>query len=548
MDTIIDGDVASARAADWHSIEWASTTCAVRRLQTRIAKAAKNEEWRKVARLQRLLVRSTSAKALAVRRVTENQGRKTPGVDRVVWSTPDLKWKAITQLVSKGYRAKPLRRVHIPKANGGLRPLGIPTMKDRAMQALHWLALDPVAETRGDRNSYGFRAGRSTADAIAQCHNALSRGSSPQWVLEGDIKGCFDNISHDWLMRNVPMDRHMLSQWLKAGYMQDRKLFPTLAGTPQGGIISPVLANLVLDGMEGLLKGSLPRRAKVNFIRYADDFVVTAASKELLEDKVRPLVADFLRARGLTLSDSKTRITHVADGFDFLGWNVRKFGTFLRIVPSKQNTAAFQAKVKDKLRALRGAKQDEVLFALNPIIRGWGNYHRVVHASRPFAKLDHLLHHAVWQWAVRRHPTKGRRWIKRRYYGRSVSRDWLFQVGPSSLVRLSALRVGGYIKVRADANPYDPANEDYFDERLTRRMKDSLAGRRKLYWLWKKQEGRCPQCQEAITKKTGWHVHHVIWRVFGGSDQLSNLQLLHPNCHAQLHASAGKGYAAARSS
>ncbi len=540
MDTITDGDVASSGTSSWHAIDWASTTCTVRRLQTRIAKAAKDENWRQVTRLQRLLVRSTAAKAVAVRRVTENQGRKTPGVDRVVWSTPAAKWSAVTSLDSRGYRAKPLRRIHIPKASGGLRPLGIPTMKDRAMQALYWLALDPVAETRGDRNSYGFRSGRSTADAIAQCHNALSRSNSPQWILEGDIKGCFDNISHEWLMRNVPIHRRMLSQWLKAGFMEDRKLFPTDAGTPQGGIISPVLANLVLDGMEELLKNNLPRRAKCNFVRYADDFVITAASKELLENKIRPMVAGFLKERGLTLSETKTRITHVSEGFDFLGWNVRKFGTFLRIAPSKQNATAFRKKVKAKLCKLRGESQDKVLFAINPVIRGWGNYHRVAHASRPFAKMDHLIHHAVWQWATRRHPTKGRRWIKRRYYRRNVSRDWLFGTESLSLVRLSTIKVGGYTKVRSDANPYDPADEDYFDERLNRRMKSSLQGRRRLYWLWNRQGGKCPECQGMITKKTGWHVHHVVWRVFGGSDALTNLQMLHPTCHERLHARARK--------
>jgi group II intron reverse transcriptase/maturase len=309
-------------------------------LQTHIAKAANVEDWRRVSRLQKLLVRSTTAKAVAVRRVTENQGRKTPGVDGVTWSTPSAKREAMDTLESRGYRPKPLRRIHIPKANGGKRPLGIPTMRDRAMLALYWLALDPVAETRGNANSYGFRSGRSTADAVVQCHNALSRAHSPQWVLEGDIRGCFDNISHDWLVRNVPMDRNVLSKWLKAGFVEDRKLFPTDAGTPQGGIISPTLANLVLDGMERMLD-SLPRRAKVNFIRYADDFVVTADRKELLETRIKPMIAEFLKERGLMLSDSKTKITHIADGFDFLGWNVRKFKQFLRVVPSDKNAAAF---------------------------------------------------------------------------------------------------------------------------------------------------------------------------------------------------------------
>jgi RNA-directed DNA polymerase len=540
MDAVSNSDVASAFADDWHTIPWAKSFQNVRRLQTRIAKAAKDNDWRRLTRLQKLLVRSTTAKAVAVRRVTENQGRKTPGVDGVTWPTPNDKWQAMATLKTRGYRPKPLRRIHIPKTSGGKRPLGIPTMKDRAMQALHWLALDPIAETLGDVNSYGFRQGRSTADAIAQCHNALSRAHSPEWVLEGDIKGCFDNISHEWLEKHVPMDKRTLLKWLKAGFVENGRLFPSESGTPQGGIISPTLANLVLDGMERLLHENLPRRAKVNFIRYADDFVVTAASKELLETRVKPLIAGFLAERGLTLSDTKTKITHISEGFNFLGWQVRKFKQFLRIVPSTKNAAAFYDKIRTRLRTLRAVKQDDVIFALNPIIRGWGNYHRIVHASRTFAKMDHLIFRALWRWSLRRHPMKGHRWIKKRYFRSNSSRDWLFQTDVSSLARLSMFHVGGYVKVRADANPYDPQYEEYFDERLARRMKASLVGRRKLHWLWNKQEGCCPVCAQKITKTTGWNIHHTVWKVFGGTDRLSNLQLLHPTCHVQLHVRAKK--------
>lgn len=541
MDTIIDGDVASARTNDWHSIDWKATTRAVRRLQTRIAKAARDGDNRRLARLQMLLVRSTAAKEVAVRRVTENQGRKTPGVDGVVWSSPEAKAKAVQSLSSRNYKAKPLRRVLIPKASGGTRPLGIPTMYDRSMQALHWLALDPVAETLGDTNSYGFRSHRSTADALMQCQNALNRSHSPAWVLEGDIKGCFDNISHEWLLTHIPINGKVLKQWLKAGYVEQKRLFPTEAGTPQGGIISPVLANMVLDGMEALLKENLPRRAKINFIRYADDFVVTAASKELLEQKVLPLISGFLRERGLSLSQRKTKITHISEGFDFLGWNVKKLGSFLRTAPSKRNTAAFLEKVRGTLKRLRGAKQDTVIRALNPVVRGWGNYHRVAHASRVFAKVDHQIHKATWQWSTRRHSAKGRRWIKARYYHRSGSRDWLFKGEAVTLARLSTIKVGGYVKFKSDQNPYDPRCEVYFDKRLDRRMQESLAGRRKLLWLWTKQDGKCPQCSRKITKTTGWNVHHVVWRTHGGTDKTQNLALLHPNCHRQLHACAKHG-------
>ena len=263
---------------DWHAIDWRAVNQNVRRLQARIVKAEQEGRRGKVKALQRLLTRSFSGKALAVRRVTENQGKRTAGVDGLTWDTPEQKASAIHALRQRGYQPRPLRRVYIPKKNGKKRPLGIPTMRDRAMQALYLLALAPIAEVRADPNSYGFRPERSTADAIAQCFKALAKANSPEWVLEGDIKSCFDRISHDWLLAHIPMEQAVLRAWLKAGFMEQHVLYPTEEGTPQGGIISPTLANLALDGLERLLRAHFPKReagrnAKVNLIRYADDFV-----------------------------------------------------------------------------------------------------------------------------------------------------------------------------------------------------------------------------------------------------------------------------------
>jgi RNA-directed DNA polymerase len=271
----------SSEAAEWHAIDWPAIHRNVRRLQVRIVKAVKEGRWGKVRALQRLLTHSYSGKVLAVRRVTENQGKKTPGVDRVIWDTPEKKMRAVQRLKRRGYQPRPLRRVYIPKSDGvTMRPLGIPTMKDRAQQALHLLALDPVVETTADHNSYGFRQQRSCADAIGQCFNTLSK-DNPQWILEGDIKSCFDRISHDWLLAHVPMDRAIVRKWLKAGYLDKHVLHETSEGTPQGGIISPALANCALDGLERLLKEKFPtskpllslggKSPCVNLIRYADD-------------------------------------------------------------------------------------------------------------------------------------------------------------------------------------------------------------------------------------------------------------------------------------
>ena len=536
-----DCDVASTNWTHWHGIPWQDAHQVVGRLQARIARAAKAGDWRNVRRLQRLLTRSLSAKALAVKRVTENQGRKTPGIDRQTWSTPDEKWQAVGTLHHKGYKPKPMRRVYIPKANGDRRPLGIPTMRDRAMQALHLLALDPTAETTGDSHSYGFRRERSTADAIEQVRNALGRKHSPKWVLEGDIKGCFDNIDHEWLLAHVPMDKGVLRKWLKAGYFEGNTLFPTESGTPQGGIISPVLANLALDGLQSKLAELFrtvreARAAKVNFVRYADDFIITGTSRELLEERVKPLVQEFMRERGLELSEKKTLITQVTDGFDFLGWTVRWQGRMLLTRPSGKNAKNFLEKVRGTLREMRTAGQADVIDKLNPVLRGWANYHRSQMATRTFAKTDHRIWQALWRWARRRHPNKGERWIKARYFRRIDGRDWRFAEKDKALATLTSFTKKPHVKIDGSRNPYNPEDEDYFDARLARKMASDLKARRKLAWLWYWQEGLCPCCNQKITKATGWHIHHVVKRSNGGSEQMSNLQLLHPNCHRQHHA------------
>ena len=434
-----------------------------------------------------MLTCSFSGKALAVKRVTENQGKRTPGVDNVSWNTPAAKFKATASLCRRGYRPLPLRRIYIPKANGKLRPLGIPTMKDRAMQALHLQALEPIAETTADPNSYGFRPKRSTADALQQCFNTLGRGCSAQWVLEGDIKGCFDHISHEWMLRNVPTDKKVLRQWLEAGYVENRILFPTEAGTPQGGIISPTLANMTLDGLEKLLAANFPRKGKrngrsfkVNLVRYADDFIITGDSKELLENEVRPLVEGFLKERGLTLSAEKTRITRIDEGFDFLGQNLRKFDGKPLVKPSKKNTQAFLEKVRGIISANKAVSQIALIKLLNPVIRGWANYHQHAAAKATFDRVDHEIWKSLWQWARRRHPKKSRDWVKKHCFPHLLNRAWTFasatgeylSYGRPIWVRLAYAgdtKIRRYVKIRKEANPFDPQYADYFEERTFQR-------------------------------------------------------------------------------
>jgi RNA-directed DNA polymerase len=480
----------------WEALNWRNIEDEVRRLQVRIVKAVQEGRWNKAKALQRLLTHSASGKLLAIRRVTENDGKNTPGVDKELWDSPQRKLAAATSLTARGYQPKPLWRTYIPKSNGKLRPLGIPTMRDRAMQALHLLALDPIAETTADHASYGFRQARSCADAIERCFGTFSR-ANPAWILEGDIKGCFDNISHQWLLDHVPMDKSILRKWLKSGYLEKQVFYDTISGTPQGGIISPVLANLALDGLELRLREAFPDRGKgsergkaaqVHLIRYADDFIITGHSSELLETKVKPIVESFLQGRGLELSPEKTSITHLTEGFDFLGQNVRRYPNGkLLIKPSRRSVRSLLVRVKEIIRNHLSGTAHRLIMQLNPVIRGWANYHRHVVSKRIFGRIDELIFRLLWRWARHRHSRKGHRWIKNKYFERVGNRDWWF-FGESleqedrfvhlRLFHASSVRIVRHVQVKSDVNPYDRRWATYLVQRTRRRSTPTVSKRR----------------------------------------------------------------------
>src|SRR5262245_2087970 len=539
-------------APGWHGIDWRAVWRNVRRLQARIVKALQVNRWGKVQALVHLLTHSFSGRAAAVLRVTENQGAKTPGVDQEVWDSPDKKATAWPALRPRGYQPQPLRRVHIPKSNGTKRPLGIPTMRDRAMQALYLLGLDPIAETTGDPHSYGFRTGRCCADALQRCFQVLCHRTSAAWVLEGDITSCFDRISHDWLLAHVPMNRVILRKWLQAGFLEKGVWNATTEGTPQGGIISPVLANLTLDGLDQRLRARFAatrpqqRRCKVHLVRYADDFVITGSSRELLEQEVLPVVRQFLTERGLELSAAKTRLTHRADGFDFLGQNVRSQGGKLLLRPSRPSVRRFLTKVREIIRHSGTLTAGQLIVRLNPVIRGCAAYHRHACSSTTVFHLDRALFQSLWCWARRRHRHRSAGWLLQTYSGGTHGGRWAFRgdvldqdggTEPVSLFWLTDMPLRRHVALRAGVNPYDPTWEPYFEQRLQTRLLGSLQGRRRVRTLWLCQEGRCPVCGQPLELDRGWHLHHQQWRVYGGDDLLDNLCLVHPNCHRQVHAS-----------
>lgn len=535
-------------ATCWEAIDWQKALAYVKKLQVRIVKAQKEGHYSKVKSLQWLLTHSFYAKALAVKRVTSNQGKRTSGVDHELWLTPQAKFNAISKLNRRGYHPQPLRRHYIPKKNGKMRPLGIPTMTDRAMQTLYKFSLEPIAGTYADPNSYGFRIGRSTHDAIEQCFTDLNKGKSPEWILEGDIKGCFDHISHEWLLENIPMDTQILEKWLKCGYVETRKLFPTDEGAPQGGTISPTLMNMTLDGLERLLQERLPTRQKVNgrthfnklnFVRYADDFIITGESPEFLRDKVLPIVKEFLTERGLQLSEEKTVITHIEDGFDFLGKNIRKYNGKLLIKPSKTSVKSFLEKVRSIIKGNKSTKQETLIRKLNPVIRGWVNNQRYVVSSKVFSRVDYEIYKCLWQWAKRRHKKKSHKWIAQKYWHHIGSRQWTFSVpyenqsteGEPLYCKLeyaTDTKIIRFKKIVAEANPFDECWTDYFEEREGEKLLNSTKGREKLLTIWRRQHRRCPVCGDLITSETGFKVHTPA-----GKNSLKIM--VHKECHEEIH-------------
>lgn len=534
----------------WSDVNWTAAEANVRHIQNRIFRAAAAGEQAKVKNLQKLLVRSMSAKLKGIRQVTqENGGKHTSGVDGVVCNTPESRLALLKDgLNLQGYKPKPVRRVHIPKSGGKLRPLGIPTVRDRVMQAIVKMALEPEWESRFEANSYGFRPGRSCHDAIAAIHTTLNQKGSSKWVLDADISGCFDNINHDALLQRLPVFTTVIRRWLKAGVVEFGKLAPSETGTPQGGVISPLLANIALNGMERLfgaerVDGSqvLPAQRRkmdrgINLIRYADDFVVAAPSQEVLEAYVIPKVEVFLAGRGLQLSEAKTRIVHVDDGFNFLGFEVRRMGRTLLARPQKAKVLGHLAQLKAYLNTNKQTPVTKVIADLGPRIRGWAYYYRHCAASETFTYASHRVWTLLWAWAKRRHPNKPSKWVKARYF-----RDdgyWTLIDGTAQLYRHNATPITRFTKVVGRSSPMNPAQRDYWDQRKQRSMAREAYRKSRLAML-RAQANTCGLCHVAFWPGDLIDDHHIVRKHEGGSNDLANRMLAHRWCHHAHHQRTG---------
>ena len=556
-------------AMRWEDINWVEVEEYVFKLQTKIYKASKDNDVKQLRRLQDTLIQSWRARSLAVRRVTmDNTGKDTPGVDGIKSLKPKERVSLIQRLKRnlKGKNAKPLRRVHIPKpGRKEKRPLGIPTIEDRALQALYKIILEPEWEARFEENSYGFRPGRSCQDAIEAIFNQIRY--KPKYVLDADISKCFDKINHEKLLDKLdtkPSYHRQIKSWLKSGIIDNRTLFPTIEGTPQGGVISPLLANIALHGLEQevkeyvakrknwnpKVKGRRDKRKSVSLIRYADDFVIMHEDIEVLRE-VKELVENKLGEYGLTLNENKTRVVHTLEefegnkpGFDFLGFNIRQWevgkhssgkGTSKQLLghktviqPSDKSINKHYESIKDTVNRLQAVTQEELIAILNPKIRGWSNYFMYSDRDKARQTLRFKVHRLLMSWAKKRHSNKTWGWIKRKYWRRIGKVKWNFATDDTKLTNhfdgMMDIPTSDFRKVKGEESPYN-GNEDYWKYRSIAKRSITKS------YLLRKQEGRCTICGANFKPEQIIEIDHIIPKKDGGEDNLGNLQLLHKHCH-----------------
>ncbi|HYE74099.1 MAG TPA: group II intron reverse transcriptase/maturase [Blastocatellia bacterium] len=555
-------DASHQIAYEWREVNWKQIQADIFKLQKRIYRASQEGNVKLVHNLQRLLIKSKAAALLAVRRVSQdNHGKKTAGIDGVKELTPPQRLALAEKIHAEPYqtKAKAVRRVWIAKANrtGEFRPLGIPIMEERARQALLKLALEPEWEARFEPNSYGFRPGRSAHDAISYLFTCLRQ--CPKYVLDADIAKCFDRINHEALLdklKTFPQMRRTIKAWLQAGILDGETLFPSSEGTPQGGVISPLLANIALHGLETYLQSKFPRTRRIandensrlhwrpQVVRYADDFVILHPNIAVIEEAKR-LVEEWLEPLGLKLNEAKTHITHTLwygderPGFDFLGFHIRqhkacknrqpnsrhgKLPFTTKVVPSKQSLQQQSRKITEILRSMRACPQEQLVATLNPIITGWGRYFGICH-SESKNKLDNqLLYFGLKRWARRRHPKKHWGWVARKYW-RLETGKWTFGA-PHEIPLQSHYQKVERLHPIGSRSPFD-GDWAYWLMRGTHHP-DLSPTKAKLYRF---QAGKCQYCGLHFQAGDCLEIDHLVPFFAGGRDISLNRQLLHRHCH-----------------
>ena len=545
------------RISDWHSINWYKVNHNIRNLRRRIFKATQVNDWKKVRNLQKLMLKSYSNVLLAVRKATQdNKGSKTAGVDKVLIKTPEQRLALSKELANDhSFKPLPARRVYIPKKNGKKRPLGIPAIRDRCLQAIVKNALEPCWEAQFEGISYGFRPGRSPHDAIGKIYMIARPNKTMKWVVDADIKGCFDNINHDKLLEligNFPY-RYLIKSWLKAGYIDNNTFHPQETGTPQGGIISPLLANIALHGMEEALgvkynnRGQLAN-SKRCVVRYADDFVIFCKTLEDAKAS-RDEINSWLFTRGLNLSDEKTKIVHITEGFNFLGFNIRQYkvkntktGYKLLIKPSKEFLKKTRNDIREVFLNHKGKSVDSLIGKINPIIRGKANYMNKVVSSRAFKDLDNYLFTRQVRYVKFTHPRKPTYWTKEKYWGRfnlqRPNQKWVFGNKKSGnyMLKFTWTKISRHSLVTQRNSPDDPSLIEYWKKRQMKRNKSEAEKlSRKQEYIAQKQGYKCPVCGQSLFNDEPLNLHHIIPKSKGGKDTTDNLIWLHLYCHHKTH-------------